>query len=236
MLNLPILPERSRWRINGSRIKRENGKNYWLCDCACGEKQNVYVYEFGLTSGLTLSCGCLRSEVTTERSLRHGDAKRGGKLTPEYRAYSAAIQRCTNPNNPSYPKWGGRGIKFLFENYDAFFTEVGRKPSRRHSLHRINNDGPYGPGNVRWATPEEQTQCTRRRSDAKNTYRGVSRIKKSGRWLARLYLSGETVLAKIFATEIDAAKAYNEAALTYFGPNAMLNDIPSSEANASVAP
>ena len=82
--------------------------------------------------------------------------KHGMFGTPEHRAYFSAQHRCTNQNNPHWKEYGGRGIKFLFTDFNQFFATVGLRPSNKHSLDRINNDGHYEPGNIRWATNKEQ--------------------------------------------------------------------------------
>lgn len=74
----------------------------------------------------------------------------------EYRAYAGAIRRCTDPDDKAWENYGGRGIMFLFVSFEEFFHELGRKPTPQHSLDRIENDGHYEPGNVRWATAKEQ--------------------------------------------------------------------------------
>ena len=75
--------------------------------------------------------------------------------TPEYHAWEAATQRCTNPRNPGWPSYGARGIEQRFPTFDDFIKAVGPRPSRRHLLDRIDNDGHYERGNVRWATPRQ---------------------------------------------------------------------------------
>jgi hypothetical protein len=93
------------------------------------------------------------------RGIQHGHA-RPGRRTSEYRAYQGAKDRCTNPNSKKWKDYGGRGILFLFDSFEQFLAELGPKPLGR-SLDRINTDGHYTPGNVRWATPYEQTHNRR---------------------------------------------------------------------------
>lgn len=81
------------------------------------------------------------------------------KQMPEYTSWLNMKSRCGNPKNHRYYRYGGRGIKVCDEwlnSYKSFLSDVGRKPTPAHTLDRINNDGNYEPGNVRWATDEEQ--------------------------------------------------------------------------------
>lgn len=89
----------------------------------------------------------------------------GMSRTPEYRAWLNLIQRCENPREKDFHHYGGRGISVWPEwraSFAVFFTAVGRRPSPRHSLDRIDNDRGYEPGNVRWATQSEQMRNTSR--------------------------------------------------------------------------
>lgn len=77
----------------------------------------------------------------------------------EYKTWKAMIYRCTNPKATGYQYYGGRGIKVCDEwlnSFEAFLNHIGRKPHRKFSIDRINNDGNYEPGNVRWATQTQQ--------------------------------------------------------------------------------
>jgi hypothetical protein len=99
--------------------------------------------------GATRSCGCLWGETIC-------NFKHGLTGTPEHRAYGAAKNRCNNPNNGKYANYGGRGIEFRFNDFDEFLACLGVRPSLKHSLNRIDNDGHYEAGNVEWALPYAQ--------------------------------------------------------------------------------
>lgn len=86
----------------------------------------------------------------------HGEGS-NGQTTPEYRAFHAAKVRCTSPKYRDYRHYGGRGIEFRFTSFTEFLQAVGRRPSSKHSLDRIDVHGHYEAGNVRWATATEQS-------------------------------------------------------------------------------
>jgi hypothetical protein len=84
---------------------------------------------------------------------------------PLYRTWWGIVQRCRNENSHAYHRYGGRGIDICEEwrnSFDAFVAYVGERPSKQHSIDRIDNDKGYMPGNVRWATKEEQAKNTPR--------------------------------------------------------------------------
>jgi len=126
----------------------------WHCICDCGNKCAIKTAR--LKNEHTKSCGC----IATNR-IRAVNKTHGMSGTPEWYAYWAASQRCSPNNKEKRANYYDRGIRFLFTAFEQFFAEVGFKPSPQHSLDRIDNDGPYGPGNVRWATPEEQIRNQR---------------------------------------------------------------------------
>jgi hypothetical protein len=145
----------------------KQGHVMWLCKCEC--KAQLHVNGVDLRRGVSQSCGCLRAELKTTRTGKHGtNFRHGMNDTPEYRAYHNARNRCANPASCDWKDYGGRGIKFLFLSFEEFFAELGKRPNDKstsgkalYSLDRRNNDGHYEPGNVRWATESQQKKNRR---------------------------------------------------------------------------
>ena len=95
----------------------------------------------------------------------HGNAKKQSQ-SAEYKTWAGIKDRCLNPSAHKYQDYGGRGITIFAEwrgSFQSFLAYVGKRPSSRHSIDRIKNEGNYEPGNVRWATRVEQ-QANRRNS------------------------------------------------------------------------
>ena len=85
----------------------------------------------------------------------------------EYHSWRAMRNRCFNPHDPKYPVYGGAGIRICDrwrDNFNAFLSDMGPRPTRAHSLDRIDTRGHYEPGNCRWAT---QTTQQRNRTSTK---------------------------------------------------------------------
>lgn len=135
------------------------GNYEFNCLCACGSK--VVIRSGHLRNGNTKSCGCLHKEWMLENNTVHGAAPRSG-ATPEYKAFHQAKDRCTNTEFHAYNAYGGRGIEFRFDTYDQFIADVGPRPGKGFTLDRIDVNGHYEAGNLRWVTMHEQN---RNRSD-----------------------------------------------------------------------
>ena len=126
----------------------------WHCVCDCGNK--TISDGSGMRKGLIKSCGCHARQFLGKPHFKHGQHKH--KL---YLAWTSIKQRCLNPNHPWYHRYGGRGITICDEwvnSYPAFVAHMGPAPTDKHTVDRINNDGHYEPGNVRWATRAQQVR------------------------------------------------------------------------------
>lgn len=149
-----------RWTVLNEAInKHSSGRVAWTCICDCGVQRDVrsdYLY-----NNRSLSCGCLKDENTSIRNTTHGMSK-----TKEYGIWQTMINRCTDPNVEGYPNYGGRGIKVCdrwLESFENFISDVGFRPSVKHSADRFPDiNGNYEPNNFRWATRAEQQRGQRR--------------------------------------------------------------------------
>lgn len=139
------------------------------CSCDCGGSKITIGQN--LRSGNTRSCGCLRR-------LKPSYKTHGMTGTPEFRSYRHMLNRCFNANVPRYPNYGGRGITVCEEwrgngGFDKFYAYIGARPTPAHSLDRIDTNGNYEPGNVKWSLPKEQMR--NRQNAVKLIYQGELR-------------------------------------------------------------
>lgn len=139
-----------KWTVG--QVIRAGRHIYRECVCECGVVRAVRECKLG--HGKSTCCGCSRLRGQGE-----------GYKHALYNTWSCMVGRCTNPKNPAWDRYGGRGIRVCNQwlaSPMAFYEYVGTRPSPEHSIDRINNDGNYEPGNVRWASPKEQSRNMRK--------------------------------------------------------------------------
>jgi len=129
------------WRKQGRRTM-------WRCRCDCGKV--CWTMRDNIIRGSTKSCGC-----------KKGYHLHGATKTAEHNAWIGLRYRCNNRDCPEYHNYGGRGVRVVFASFKEFVTDIGPRPTPRHSVDRIENSGNYAPGNVKWSTPKEQSRNTR---------------------------------------------------------------------------
>lgn len=140
-----------------TRSKKTGKKSQYrtaLCKCSCGRLFAPAITR--LISGRAKSCGCAKWDVLKARNKTHGMTG-----CPEYGSWLAMKSRCNNPADKDFPDYGAKGITVTpaWEDFNQFRKDVGPRPTPSHSLDRWpNRDGNYEPGNVRWATPRQQSE------------------------------------------------------------------------------
>lgn len=144
-----------------------NSHKYYKCRCVCGVESSVR--KSALISGKSKSCGCLKVLAGIVNNTTHGMT-----LTSEYKIWRGLRSRCLDINDKSYHYYGGRGIGVCddwVDSFDAFYKDMGNRPSKYHSIDRIDNNGDYSKDNCRWATA--QVQANNKRNTNKIHYNGV---------------------------------------------------------------
>lgn len=170
-----------------------------LCKCDCGNV--TVVCKDHLNSGKTKSCGCLRK---VSRGCTHQEIK-----TRLYRIWGNMVNRCTNPNNPAWPRYGGRGIFVCdewrkYENFRDWARENGYTEDL--TIDRINNDKGYYPENCRWA--DIITQSNNKSTNHYIEYDGE--IKTMTEWAKTLNIPYKLLHHRIVGLNWDIHRAFTQ--------------------------
>ena len=130
-------------------------KSYWRCGCECGNTKIVRGEH--LSAGTTVSCGCAAKNNAT----RHGYARRMNN-SPEYRAWLFMRNRLRSKEPHKVRSYKGISYDSRWDDFANFLADMGKKPTPKHELDRINPFSHYCKDNCRWATRSEQMLNTRR--------------------------------------------------------------------------
>lgn len=101
-----------------------------------------------------------------------------------YWIYADAKRRCENPKHKRYKDYGGRDIKFKFNSFDEWLNHMGPRPDN-FEMDRIDNDGNYEIGNLRWCNFSDQQKNKRRYKNNTSGVKGVNYVASIGKWVAR---------------------------------------------------
>ena len=143
------------------------------CRCDCGVQKTVPAQ--ALRDGRIKSCGCYASEALAKRNIErtgwgYGIAK-GKSQTAEYSVWYSMRSRCDPKNALTFPVYAGKGISVCerwlrgedgLNGFECFLADMGKRPSRKHEIDRIDSDGNYEPANCRWL-PSYQNKLNQRR-------------------------------------------------------------------------
>lgn len=171
---------------------------YWLCECTCG---NTHIARSAdLKGGKVKSCGCLSKDVNT----LHG--KRRTKI---YTTWCRIKVRCFNQNHPDFPDYGGRGItvyplwKDDFQQFYDYISALPHYGEKGYSIDRIDVNGNYEPGNVRWAN--NGIQANNKRNNHMLTCGGKTQT--IAQWAEEIGISKSTLYSRILTYHWPIEKA-----------------------------
>lgn len=167
--------------------QNKHNQRMWRCICDCGNTLDVL--GFLLRQKQTRSCGCLAKESIANVNKKHG--KSGSQIWSIHRSM---MDRCYLATSHTYKNYGGRGITVCdrWHDFENFYADLGDKPAGM-TLERINNQGPYSPDNVRWATYKDQ--ANNRRSNIVLEFQG--RKQTMQQWCDEFGLKLATVWARL---------------------------------------
>ncbi len=184
-------------------MKHAIGDTYWFwtvigidghavrVKCACSAVRLIPGSRFGLSK----SCGCKKADLCGANSRKHGHTT-GGIRSGEHVCWMQMLARCHNPRSNEWQHYGGRGIAVCQrwrDSFESFLADMGGRPSRAHSIDRIDNTLGYEPGNCRWATRTEQN-----RNKRTNRFLSIGGVRKTiAEWSEVSGLSRDTIKSRL---------------------------------------
>jgi hypothetical protein len=185
-------------KLTAIRVVGKRGKsNLWECACDCGTMTTAIATQ--ITSKTKTSCGCAKKDVRKPRPdlvlKNKSRATHGMTSTRTFSSWSAMKYRCENKGSKDYANYGGRGISVYQEwsrSFLAFYEYMGERPAGM-SLDRIDPNGNYEPGNVRWAT--DKVQSNNKRLNRYIEFKGVTMTVTE--WAREVGIESKTLLYRV---------------------------------------
>ena len=186
-----------RWTIADNEYVLERGHRKYMCECSCGKHTRRYVDEYNLKCGKSLSCGCISSELTRQRRLKHGKSN-----TRLFHIWCGIRERCYTKTRPEYKEYGGRGITICdewndFETFEKWAFDNGydeSAPKGECTIDRIDVNGNYESSNCRWISLTEQSD--NRTNTIRLTYNGKTQTLLQ--WSKELNLNYKTMSTRYY--------------------------------------
>jgi len=181
--------------------------------CTCGKEFEAIISS--VKSGNTKSCGCYMINKIKESNTIHGL-----RSHPLYIKWASIVSRCNNKNVNNYERYGGRNIKICKEwrkNFKSFYDYVTKLPNYRKkgvTLDRIDNDGNYEPGNLRWITIRQQNINRRTQKNNTSGYIGIGYNKYHKKWSSIININKKQIHIGYFLNKEDAIKSRNAYIVT----------------------
>lgn len=195
------------------------GRYYYKLRCLCVCGTIIYLETNALVKNPYISCGCKR-QAGMKRKINKN-------LTPEkslYQRWSNMKRRCENSEYRDYHLYGERGIKVCTEwseSFQVFYDWAANNGYKKNlQIDRIDTNGNYEPNNCRWVTVQ-QNAWNRRNKLSQIKYKGV--IYRYNRYISKIFVQGKQITLGNFTDPVEAAKAYDKAAIKYYGEYAHLN-------------
>lgn len=192
----------------------QSGKNLRRAKfmCQCG---NIFEARIGAVKIDHTSCGCIKREKDIKRHLTHGMYG-----TSIYITWGNIRERTGNPNCDGYCNYGGRGIMMFppwIHDFQLFYDYVSALPNygvKGLTLDRINNDGNYEHGNLRWTTQHFQSTNSRIQKNNTSGYKGISFDERRNRWVAHIKVMGKSIYVGCSKSKRGAALLRNNYIIT----------------------
>lgn len=183
-------------RLTVLEYTNKHGKPLCICECECINRTKKTINAYSLILGKTKSCGCYSREINTT----HG-------LTKHYlySTWTSMLDRCRNPESKHYKDYGGRGILVCkkWEDVREFVKDVEPLYIKGLTLDRINNNGDYEPGNVRYITKKEQNN--NKRNNVLVEYKGKTQT--LAQWCDELKMHRMTFWNRLFRDKWSVGEA-----------------------------